>query len=384
MSTESASSRAEGAGFSEAAQPAFEHSGTRVPGSDTAGLGTPSFTTYLVSKLHWIYAALLLGGVVGLVLANMFPPSYSASARLGFANPAEFLPVRYLIGGVGATEEQRASDSIKLTRSVLEARLQSPAFFANFAAANPELFPNEDGTLGAAEFQTMYFNSVKIAKDAGDSPTPDDSNTEFVVTFRNADAERTQAVLQRYLDHVVASVNATIPVRLREIMESRVVLAEASFLAAKKSRDANFKTLEDVLLDDISIARRAGFEKPAFNLQASEFGDTPLANVMPRYFFGTEILEEQLKVLRENKLNPNRIPEFLQLEELKDRSEAFLTAIGSRNLNLVSYAIEDRPSQLPYLLVNFILVIIGAFGLALLSLFVLFQIHLLRTVKDQG
>lgn len=384
MSTESASNRADGAGTSQVRQPAFEPSGTRVSDVDTAGWGKHSFTTYLVSRLHWIYAAFILGGVIGLALANMFPPSYSASARLGFANPAEFLPVRYLIGGAGSTEEQRASDSIKLTRSVLEARLQSPAFFADFAAANPALFPNEDGSLGPAEFRAMYFNAIKVARDEGDSPSQDDGDSQFLVTFRNAESESTQAVLQRYLDHVVASVNATIPVRLKEIMDSRILLADAAFLAAKNSRDANFRILEDVLVDDIAIARRAGFEKPAFNLQASEFGDIPLTNLMPRYFFGTDILEEQLRVLRENKTNLERIPEFLQLEELKDRSAAFLAAIGSRNLNLVSYAIEDRPSQLPYLLVNFALAIIGALGLALLALMVLFQMYLLKTVKEQS
>jgi len=315
--------------------------------SDTKRSPKDSFIYELFTSKKQVALGMLAAIILGLLAAILMPSQVRTSVKINLAFSVDYLNLADILRkltlvtpvpvSARATNPNAGGLGSALINSVLDQHIFDQETIEILYAKKPELFANLDYENPEKFYKGRFKIKYNLPVVEGRFPQSNKIPAYYSLDIMTQSRRTGRALMDGYIETLKEQLQKKLLARIKSMIDSKKLILQASFDAEKQTRLEVAKIQIESLQNDISLARLAGFENPAFQLKTIQTTELPLQSAVPRYFFGYKILEEELNILERVTKDDRRLKNYLPLINLENISKTQLKVLGNSNFSIVKH-----------------------------------------------
>lgn len=314
----------------------------------------------------------VVAGLIGFVVASVWPKTYEAGVVVRSAEAASLVPFSVVLADMPGEWHQTSNITGTIQQLFLQL-VRDKVNLESFILSHRSLF-RPDLDPGDRKKLLEVMDDLEISTQRSALPyLIRKDNTEIPslrFDFSYADGSQGVEFIKSYVDDLISQTNSRLVANARSTLESVKQSRERELLKLREFRDLRARQNVLEYEEALATAKAGNIQQPVVANLGSTAALVSANSPLPLYFYGTGILTSELKKFQERIGNDLAIPEFAaisaSLKDIDNRAAAVGKLVVQPLVIIERAAPPVRPKSPRRGWITFVAALLGAFAGSLL------------------
>jgi LPS O-antigen subunit length determinant protein (WzzB/FepE family) len=306
--------------------------------SESAEPGSATFANYL--QILWagrrfLATAIIAGLIAGSLAGFGLKTSYVSRFEIKRTSPENYGSLL-----AAASGQQQSTDITKdAGHQIIYSSLSQAIYNAEiFSDVYKQIFP----AFSSKNYQDLFRDIIIYRETTAPRGQENNFIPGFSVDVKSHDEITARKFAIEYSKKIKETATSLVIVEIRNIIEESRKLNKMNIDIARSKHKLNSGINAKELEDAASIAKVGGITKPQISSDLQLSAQIPLESAVPRYFFGSEILQREKEITQANAQIEEMIPGYADMISTDNRLKSLSELLSTTKVKFLDVVVFPK------------------------------------------